>query len=136
MTAMATTPTPDGAKRKPLGRRLHDALGRALSSTGQLEDEALVRQAVDAGATPIGEAQARQDVTVRGVLLTVTLSPRRMSRWLEADLTDGSGMLRLIWMGRRGIAGVVPGRHLVVHGRVGVEHGRKVMYNPVYELVA
>jgi len=129
------TTTPDSA-HPPLRRRLRVALERALSSTGQLEDEALVRQAVDSGATPIGEAQPRQSVTVRGALVAVTLSPRRTSRWLEADLTDGTGMLRLIWMGRRGVAGITPGRRLVVHGRIGVEHGRRVMYNPVYELVA
>jgi len=120
----------------PRLQRLRSALQRALSSTGELEDETLVRQAVDAGATPIGEAKPRQAVAVRGALVAVTLSPRRTSRWLEADLTDGTGVLRLIWMGRRSIAGITPGRRLVVHGRIGLEAGHKVIYNPVYELVA
>jgi RecG-like helicase len=130
---MTTTATQSG--ERPM-QRLKAALERALSSTGQLTDEELVRQAVDSGATPIGETQARQAVTLRGAIAAVTLSPRRTSRWLEADLNDGTGVLRLIWMGRRGIAGITPGRRLVVHGRIAMEAGRKVIYNPVYELVA
>ncbi len=55
---------------------------------------------------------------------------------LEAELYDGSGAIALIWLGRRKIAGVVPGARMTVSGLVTVLNGRPMMYNPRYELKA
>ena len=41
----------------------------------------------------------------------------------------------LVWLGRRRIAGVEPGRRVVARGRVGEHNGRKAIYNPWYELL-
>ena len=43
-------------------------------------------------------------------------------------------MVTLVWLGRRHIAGIEPGRHLTARGRVAVRDDRKVIYNPYYEL--
>ena len=72
---------------------------------------------------------------VRGVLRTVTLRPRGGVPALEAELFDGSAVLTLIWLGRRRIAGIAPGRSLRVRGRIGVHDGSRVIYNPRYELL-
>jgi len=64
----------------------------------------------------------------------VTLRPRAGVPALEAELYDGSGTLAVVWLGRRQILGVEPGRGLVVHGRVAINEGRRVMFNPKYEL--
>jgi hypothetical protein len=40
----------------------------------------------------------------------------------------------LVWIGRRRIAGIEPGKTLLVRGRVGERNGQKVIYNPYYEL--
>jgi DNA/RNA endonuclease YhcR with UshA esterase domain len=53
---------------------------------------------------------------------------------MEADLFDGTGSVTLIWLGRRNIAGVQPGRRIVVHGRLTNIRGRRAIYNPSYEL--
>ena len=45
-------------------------------------------------------------------------------------------MVRLVWLGRRHIAGIEPGRAITVKGRIAVRDGRKVLYNPHYELEA
>jgi hypothetical protein len=40
----------------------------------------------------------------------------------------------LIWLGRRRITGIAPGRSLQVEGRIGVQDKNRVMFNPRYEL--
>lgn len=53
---------------------------------------------------------------------------------LEAELYDGSDVIDLIWLGRRKIAGIEPGRLVLAEGLVSIQDGRKVMFNPRYEL--
>lgn len=55
---------------------------------------------------------------------------------LEAQLDDGTDAVTLIWLGRREIEGISPGRCITVHGRVGRRGGERVLYNPRYELDA
>lgn len=43
-------------------------------------------------------------------------------------------MVNLVWLGRRKIAGIDPGRRLRAEGLVSEQDGRKVMFNPRYEL--
>jgi hypothetical protein len=64
----------------------------------------------------------------------VTLRPRGGVPALEAELYDGSALITLVWLGRRRIAGIEPGRAIKVVGRVGVQHKVRVMFNPRYEL--
>ncbi|MDQ6796778.1 MAG: OB-fold nucleic acid binding domain-containing protein [Actinomycetota bacterium] len=91
-----------------------------------------------AGMTAIGEAGPRQEVAVVGEICSLRIVPRAGSPSLEATITDGSGSLVAVWMGRRQIAGVSPGRRIVVSGRVnpGSSQGRRMfLYNPRYELL-
>jgi hypothetical protein len=53
---------------------------------------------------------------------------------MEADLWDGTGSVTLIWLGRRDIPGIQPGRRLIVRGRITRIHGERAIYNPVYQL--
>jgi hypothetical protein len=55
---------------------------------------------------------------------------------LEAELFDGSGSLILVWLGRREIAAISPGRSLEVRGRIGRHGGDRIIYNPRYTLLA
>ena len=43
---------------------------------------------------------------------------------------------RIVWLGRRRIAGIDPGRSMRVQGRIGVHDGVRVIYNPRYELIS
>ncbi len=85
---------------------------------------------------PIDEAPIRQMVKVRGTIRTVTLRPRGGVPALEAELDDGSQVLTLIWLGRRRISGIGPGRAIEVEGRIGLQGRIRVMFNPRYELRA
>lgn len=128
-------PTARGRASKgqpPAGMRRF--LQRLTSSRDQLEAEELREGAEEAGATPIGECAGRQRVSVCGTLRTVTLQPRDGAPALEAELYDGSGVVDIVWLGRRRIAGIEPGRFVRAEGLVTDQDGRKVMFNPRYEL--
>jgi len=99
-----------------------------------MEAQELKRDTVEAGCCLIAEAPNREHVELRGSLRTVTLRPRGGVPALEAELYDGSGTLTLIWLGRRRIAGIEPGRAITVHGRIGVQDKVRVLFNPRYEL--
>jgi hypothetical protein len=113
--------------------RLRKSISQWASHT---RDEAhhLQRDTARAGLLPIAEAPDRERVTVQGTLRTVTLRPRGGVPALEAELYDGSGSILVLWLGRRRIAGISPGRAIRVEGRIGVHDGARVMYNPRYDL--
>jgi len=113
--------------------RLRKSLSRWASSADQ-EAKELQEDTVKAGCCPIAEAGDRSRVEVRGSVRTVTLRPRGGVPALEAELYDGSGLLTLVFLGRRRIAGIEPGRQMKVVGRVGGPEGQRVMFNPRYEL--
>ncbi len=95
----------------------------------------LRRDLGETAAVTIAEAPDRQPVTVQGSLRTITLRPRGGVPALEAELDDGSDVLTVIWLGRRQISGISPGRSMRVSGRIGVLEGTRTMYNPRYELL-
>ena len=53
---------------------------------------------------------------------------------LQAELGGGTDRITIIWLGRNRIAGIEPGRVLAVEGMVTQQGGRRIMYNPRYEL--
>ncbi len=53
---------------------------------------------------------------------------------MEADLWDGTGAVTLVWLGRRNIPGIQPGRRIIAHGRVTHIKGERTIFNPTYEL--
>ncbi|WP_433500492.1 OB-fold nucleic acid binding domain-containing protein [Sphaerimonospora sp. CA-214678] len=103
-------------------------------SQAELEAEELREDTGRQGATPIASCDDRRRFRVAGTLRTVTLRPRGGAPALEAELYDGSDVIDLVWLGRRRIAGIEPGRVVRAEGLVSVQDGRKVMFNPRYEL--
>lgn len=84
--------------------------------------------------TSIDRCEDREYVTLVGEIRTVTMRPGPGAESLEADLDDGTGVVTLIWIGRRRIHGIEPGRTLLVSGRIAIRPERLIMYNPRYEL--
>jgi RecG-like helicase len=114
---------------------LQRALRRLATSNAELESEELQRNVRQEGAVPIGACEDRQQVSLTGAVSTITLSPRAGHPALEVELRDGSGMVTLVWLGRRQIPGIDAGRTLKVWGRISCHEGRRLMYNPRYELL-
>jgi hypothetical protein len=108
---------------------------RRLGGDGvQGPDDDLARGADDTSAQPASSCVLGKEVTVRGKLRSVELCPRDAAATLEAELYDGTEGVTLVWLGRRSIAGIEPGRTIKATGRMAVRDGRKVLYNPYYEL--
>jgi RecG-like helicase len=107
----------------------------ASNDSADLHAEQLRRDMGETAEHTIADAPDRQLVTVQGQLRTVTLRPRGGVPALEAELDDGSGVLVVVWLGRRQIVGIEPGRNLRITGRVGAFDGTRSMYNPRYELL-
>lgn len=114
--------------------RLRRSISRWASSSDQDARDLRETYAED-GHETIATAPDRERVALRGTLRTVTLRPRGGVPALEAELFDGSGVLTLVWLGRRRIAGIAPGRSIQVQGRIGQHDGVRVLYNPRYELM-
>ncbi|MFV2118369.1 OB-fold nucleic acid binding domain-containing protein [Streptomyces sp. Act-28] len=116
------------------GGRFRRLLDQLSSSQGELESEELREDAEATGCTRISDCGDRQIVKVTGTLRTVTLRPRAGVPALEAELFDGTAPLDVVWLGRRSIMGIEPGRRLIASGRISMSQGRRVLFNPKYEL--
>jgi hypothetical protein len=115
--------------------RLRQAISRLVAPQQEVHAELEQERAAQLGGTPIAQLALRRPATVCGTLRSVTLRPRAGVPALEAELYDGSGCLNVIWLGRRQIAGVEPGRRIRVHGMVTESEGNRAVFNPRYELV-
>ena len=107
----------------------------ALSQSKAEQHAANVRDdSHGSGATAISECEPGAPTVVAGVLRSVTLRPREGVPAVEAELFDGSGRVLLVWLGRRRIGGIEPGRRLVAHGRLTCNTESPTIFNPQYEL--
>ena len=112
-------------------------LRRLAASTGSLDAEELTADVVEnRSVKPCSGLAEGEKVDVLGRIRSVAYTPRESVPTLEAELFDGTGTVSLVWLGRRRIAGIEPGRTLLASGRVGEHYGRAAMYNPRYELRA
>jgi hypothetical protein len=115
--------------------RLRRALSRFVASQTEVHAEEEQARAARMGGTRVRDLTLRRPATVCGTLRSVTLRPRAGVPALEAELFDGSGSLALVWLGRRHIAGIEPGRRLRVMGMVTRAEGQLAVFNPRYELM-
>ena len=86
------------------------------------------------GCEPVANCHRGKVMTVTGRLKSVVYLPQGSVPTLEAELYDGSGSVVLVWLGRRQITGIEPGRTLTARGRIAEHQRRRVIYNPWYEL--
>jgi RecG-like helicase len=113
---------------------LKDMFHRLASSAAELDAEELREQTQEVGGTPIVTCLDRQRAKIVGTVRTVTLRPRAGVPALEAEVWDGSAMLNVVWLGRRQIVAIEPGRQIMVEGLVQAHDGERLMFNPRYEL--
>jgi RecG-like helicase len=108
---------------------------RLIPSVDELEADELREHSKDRRCAIVAEAPLAVPLTLSGTLRTVTLRPRADVAALEAELYDGTGTVTLIWLGRRAIRGITPGRTVMATGRVNRQGDHLVMFNPTYELL-
>jgi hypothetical protein len=104
--------------------------------------EQLVTWCSDVGGTPLDGLQLRQPVRIAGEVRSVRIVPRAGAASLEATVQDGRGSVTAVFLGRRKIAGLSPGRRVLLEGVVtanrkpgGASGHDCLMYNPVYQLL-
>jgi RecJ-like exonuclease len=110
-------------------------LHRLTASAQSLDAVDLQDQVEVRSCTAVCDLDRGRYVRVVGRLKSVVYTPSETVPTLEAQLFDGSESLDLVWLGRRRIAGVEPGRRVMARGRVGEHNGRLAIYNPWYELL-
>jgi DNA/RNA endonuclease YhcR with UshA esterase domain len=115
--------------------RFRQAISRLVAPQHEVHAELEQQRSAQLGGTPVERLEVRRPATVCGTLRSVTLRPRAGVPALIAELYDGTGSLNVVWLGRRQIAGIEPGRRVRVHGMVTDSEGNRAMFNPRYELV-
>jgi RecG-like helicase len=88
------------------------------------------------GSVRIGEAKPRDRAKIAGVIKRITVFPMQDAESLEALVSDGTGEVTVVFMGRRGIGGFTLGTRVVVEGVLGEQRGVLRMMNPRLEFSA
>lgn len=112
--------------------RLLDRMGR--SDEERLSDETREWADTIAGTRRIRECPSREPVRITGVVKRLTLRPQDGSTSLEALVTDGTGEMAVVWMGRSNIEGLHLGTRVILRGVIAPSrHSRPKMVNPDFE---
>jgi RecG-like helicase len=101
----------------------------------EVDRERLAEWCTAAGGTALKDVEVRKPVRVSGEVRSIRIVPRAGADALEATISDGEGVLTAVFLGRRKILGISPGRRVCLEGVVSKDAGAHVMYNPVYEFV-
>jgi amino acid transporter len=94
------------------------------------------RPAPPPGVNPIGSLTRPGRATVEGRVRAVEIRPVERNSVLACEISDATGDLTALFYGRSHIPGVICGSRVRFRGAVGIRHGRPVMINPAYELLA
>jgi RecG-like helicase len=88
------------------------------------------------GAVPVAQAQMRVPVKIAGVVRRITVFPMEGNESLEVVVSDGTGEITVVFMGRRVMPGLNLGTRVVVDGVAGKQRdGSRRMVNPKFEFV-
>ncbi len=115
--------------------RRGEGRGAAPPEPATGETDAAVLDLVVPGCVPIAEASWRKRVRVAGKVRSIRVAPQHDAPTLELILVDGSASISVIFLGRRGIAGIGVGTRMAVEGTVGVHKTRLAILNPSYQLL-
>ncbi len=80
--------------------------------------------------------EARHRTRVGGEVRSVRIVPRAGAPALEVTVSDGRGAVVGVFLGRRKIAGLSPGRRVAIEGVVARDGNRYLVFNPIYELLS
>ena len=100
----------------------------------QLDAQEMAESSEASGARRACDCSRGEEVTMLGRLRSVEACSKAASANIEAEFFDGTDAVTLVWIGRRKIPGIEPGKTVMIRGRVGERDGRKIVYNPYYEL--
>jgi RecG-like helicase len=108
---------------------------RLTKPVEELDREKLEEFCDSLDVTRCDQVTPRELAKVAGEVQTVRIVPRAGSPSLEVTVSDGRGQVVGVFFGRRKIAGITPGRRLIMEGMAARQGGRTYIYNPAYELL-
>jgi RecG-like helicase len=108
---------------------------RLRASVEELDRDRLEERYSGLDVSPIGEAPRREPARVAGEVQAMTVVPRATSPSLEVVISDGTGKVVGIFLGRRRVGGLRVGTGVVLEGVLQDERNRVVMLNPAYVLL-
>ena len=114
---------------------LKDLLRRSEKVEVDLDRARRQERFVGVPVTHINEALPRTPIRIAGEIQRVRSVPRAGSPWLEICINDGTADAVVTFTGTKKIAGIQPGRGLVLEGVARLENGKLVMLNPAYTLL-
>jgi len=123
-------------KASPATDRFRSVFKRIWSSEEDLVDEESADESGPVGAQAISSVKARERVGLFGEIQSVSASTPGAALSFQADLSDGTGHITLVWMGRDRVPGISPGVIMRVYGRTAQLGKELVMYNPRYVVEA
>ena len=118
----------------PVGMKSY--LARLSKPTELIDQERLDAWCATAGCTRFDRIELRRPARLAGEVRSIRIVPRAGADALEATLSDGRSTVTAVFLGRRKINGISPGRRLFLEGVVTCDGGSRVIYNPLYELAA
>jgi hypothetical protein len=118
-----------------VGVALKKVVKRLTTPVEELDRQQLREYCDLLGVTPTTEIKPRSKVRIGGEVRSVRIVPRAGAPALEVTVTDGIGSATAVFLGRRKIAGITPGRHLVLEGVAGKQGNRFLIFNPFYTLL-
>ena len=118
-----------------MGTGLKDRLRRITASQDEIAAEEIQQRCAGRGAVEITTCRVGKEVSVAGTVRSVRVAPMAGAPTFEVDLWDGSGTVRLVFLGRRTVRGLEAGRTLLASGRLTRRDGRMTIFNPRYDLI-
>lgn len=85
--------------------------------------------------TPLDRLPLRVPVHFAGEITSVRIVPRAGAPALEVSVSDGRGTVVAVFLGRRKIAAMSPGRRLEGEGVAVARGPERLVYNPWYRFV-
>jgi hypothetical protein len=85
--------------------------------------------------TYLDELPLRVPVRFAGEITSVRIVPRAGAPALEVSISDGRGSVVAVFLGRRKIAAMSPGRRLEAEGVAVARGPERLVYNPWYRFV-
>lgn len=108
------------------------AVHRLTTPVDQLDREELSEFCQARGFTPISRVEPRRRVSTGGEVRSVRIVPRAGAPALEVTFSDGQASATAVFLGRRKIAGMAPGRKISVSGTAARSGKQLLIYNPDY----
>lgn len=90
----------------------------------------------DHDAVKLAEVRARCLVVVRGEIVATSHLPIGSSPAYRCVLSDGTGEVSLLFLGRRSVSGLEVGTRCSATGRVAAHELGLVLWNPRYDIEA